>query len=84
MSKCIHNEPARNCGICEDIHALQNLVESLKIEKSVLRTELKAWRSMPHLDHIIGTYWEHGEDYMDALTDAKQVTDTLGLLEDKQ
>lgn len=44
MNKCIHNEHPRNCGICEDIHALENLVESLKIENSVLRNEVRAAR----------------------------------------
>jgi hypothetical protein len=28
--RCVHGEPARNCGICEDIHALENKIERLK------------------------------------------------------
>jgi len=56
-NNCIHGEPSRNCGICEDIHALQNLVENLEAAIRVMAQELATWRSMPCLDHIESSYW---------------------------
>lgn len=74
--------------ICGDamVYGYDNAEEIAELIRKLdaLRDEVKAWRGMPHLDHIIGTYWEHGEDYMDALIDAKQVTDTLNALEDER
>lgn len=84
LEKCIHNEPARNCGICEDIHALQNRVDALEAAIKVMAQELATWRSMPHLDHIEGSYWadvanEHlmmiGGYLVDENTIAKQAVD---------
>ena len=84
MNKCIHNEHPRNCGICEDIHALQNRVDALEAAVKVMAQELATWRSMPHLDHIEGSYWadvanEHlmmiGGYLVDENTIAKQAVD---------
>lgn len=57
QKRCVHNEPVKNCGICEDIHALQNRIELLESAVSAMATELAVWRSMPHLDHIFSSYW---------------------------
>jgi hypothetical protein len=54
---CEHGEPAKNCGICEDIHALQNRIELLESAVRAMAHELAVWRSMPHLDHILSGYW---------------------------
>ena len=56
-NKCVHNEPAKNCGTCEDIHALQNRIELLESAVQATAYELAVWRSMPHLDHIMSGYW---------------------------
>jgi hypothetical protein len=53
-----HDEIAKNCGICEDIHALQNRIELLESAVRAMAHELAVWRSMPHLDHIISSYWD--------------------------
>jgi hypothetical protein len=57
VSKCIHNEPARNCGICEDIHAFEGKIERLELAIRAMARELAVWRSLPHLDQIEATYW---------------------------
>ena len=62
MNKCIHNEHPRNCGICEDIHALQNRVDALEAAIKVMAQELATWRSMPHLDHVEYSYWSDVAD----------------------
>ena len=62
----------------EAIRELQNLVESLKIERSVLRTEVRAARTLGDASPLALEYCKQ------QWLDAKQVTDTLGLLEDKQ
>jgi len=69
--KCVHNEPVKNCGICEDIHALQNRVEYLETENArlireniVLRNEVNAARTLGDASSLALEYAR--EQWLDA------------------